>query len=87
MPLEHVEDLALQERSVELFRALAQRAPEALRPLFDGFVGYAERHHHVIEQFDRFPHRNASLGRASSSEEEAFLASGGDTFDGAKDGA
>jgi uncharacterized protein (DUF924 family) len=34
----------------------------------------------VIERFGRFPHRNAVLGRDSSPEELAFLATPGSAF-------
>jgi uncharacterized protein (DUF924 family) len=34
----------------------------------------------VIEQFGRFPHRNAVLGRHSTSVEVDYLRSGGETF-------
>ena len=38
---------------------------------------YAKEHRKVIERFGRFPHRNEILGRASSTEESAFLKNGG----------
>lgn len=37
----------------------------------------ASHHRGIVERFGRFPHRNAILGRASTQEEEAFLAEGG----------
>ena len=54
MPFEHSEVLADQKRSVQLFTALGD----------DYLLGYARKHHDVIERFGRFPHRNAILGRA-----------------------
>jgi uncharacterized protein (DUF924 family) len=54
MPFQHSEDLADQKRSVALFTALGD----------DYQLGYAKKHHDVIERFGRFPHRNAMLGRA-----------------------
>jgi uncharacterized protein (DUF924 family) len=83
LPLEHSEDLVLQDRSVELFRSLIPRAPLGLRTMFDQFLAYARRHREVIRQFERFPHRNAVLGRRSTPEELAYLESGGETFGGA----
>jgi uncharacterized protein (DUF924 family) len=65
MPFMHSEDRADQDRSVELFR---ERSPATL--------DYAERHRDVIVRFGRFPHRNAMLGRASTPDELAFLATG-----------
>jgi uncharacterized protein (DUF924 family) len=73
LPLEHAEDLAAQELSVERFRALAAEAPERARALFDEFLDYAVRHRDVIARFGRFPHRNPALARASTPEELAFV--------------
>jgi uncharacterized protein (DUF924 family) len=75
MPLEHAEDLALQDRSVELFAAVAQEDP-TMADVLD----YAERHRDVVRLFGRFPHRNALLGRQSSAEEVAFLKQPGAGF-------
>jgi uncharacterized protein (DUF924 family) len=86
LPLEHSEDLHLQDRSVELFEKLVSRAPDDLRPMFDQIVAYAVRHREVIRQFGRFPHRNTILGRRSTREELAYLRSGGETFGGAHAG-
>jgi uncharacterized protein (DUF924 family) len=70
LPLEHSEGIADQERSVALFAALGD--PELL--------GYAVRHRDVIARFGRFPHRNATLGRPSTADELAFLATPGSSF-------
>lgn len=67
LPFEHSEDLADQERGVELMRAL--EAFEETR----GLTEWAEKHRVIIERFGRFPHRNAILGRESTPEELAFL--------------
>jgi uncharacterized protein (DUF924 family) len=80
LPLEHAEDIGLQQRSVELFEQLASRAPAALRPRFEQFTNYARRHRDVIQRFGRFPHRNGLLNRRSTSAEIVYLESGGDTF-------
>lgn len=53
MPLQHSEDMDDQRRSLLLFTALGD----------DEQLGYARKHHDVIEKFGRFPHRNAILGR------------------------
>lgn len=74
MPVEHAEDPALQERSVALFTQLAAQATPATQPVLSGALDYAHRHQDVIARFGRFPHRNAALGRASTAEEEAFVA-------------
>lgn len=67
MPFEHAEDLALQERSVQLFTNLGDAE----------YLKYAILHRDIIAKFGRFPHRNAILGRKSSAAELAFLAEGG----------
>jgi len=83
LPLEHAEDLTMQQRSVALFQELRERAPAGWESLFEGYADYARRHRDVIERFGRFPHRNAVLGRTSTPEEHAYLESGGERF-GAK---
>lgn len=75
MPLEHSEALADQEECVARMQALAGEVPPELREMFTGFVEFAERHRRVVARFGRFPHRNAALGRESTAEEKAFLAS------------
>jgi len=64
MPLEHAEDLALQDKCCELVRARCDRGK---------YVEYADRHRAVIARFGRFPHRNEVLGRKSRPEEIAYL--------------
>jgi len=79
MPLEHAEDLALQDRCVALFEALVQEGgvhADALK----GALDYAHKHRGVIQQFGRFPHRNAALGRTSTAAEVAYLAQPGSGF-------
>ena len=53
IPFEHSEGLADQRRSLQLFTALGD----------DYLLGFAQKHHDIIERFGRFPHRNAILGR------------------------
>jgi len=74
MPFEHAESLPAQERAVELFRRLGEDTG------LTGQLAWAERHAHVIRRFGRFPHRNAILGRVSTPEEIAFLATPGSGF-------
>ena len=70
LPLEHCEDPAIQEESVQLFTALAKETGTAA---VDDFARYAVAHRDVIARFGRFPHRNAILGRSSTPEESAYL--------------
>lgn len=67
LPFEHAEDMAAQERSVDLFRRNG-RENEQL---------YALIHMDVIRRFGRFPHRNEVLGRETTEAEAAYLADGG----------
>jgi uncharacterized protein (DUF924 family) len=67
LPFGHSEDLADQERSVELAR----------RSLAPVDLVHAEHHRDIIRRFGRFPHRNAILGRVSRPDEVRYLAEGG----------
>lgn len=78
MPLMHAEDRARQAQSVEQFTALAERAPE--NASLQGNVDYAHRHKDIVDRFDRYPHRNAVLGRVSTQEELDFLQQPGSGF-------
>jgi uncharacterized protein (DUF924 family) len=80
LPFEHSENLAEQNRSVELFRQLKAAVPEDSVPAFDGFLDYAIRHQEIIARFGRFPHRNKILGRKSTGEEVEFLQQPGSSF-------
>ncbi len=80
LPLEHAEDMGLQQRSVTLFEALHSAAPPEQRQRYAGFLDYARRHREVIARFGRFPHRNAVLGRANSADEASYLAQPGAGF-------
>lgn len=65
MPFMHSESLADQERSVALFEAAG----------LTGNLKWARHHRDIVRRFGRFPHRNAILGRESTAEERAWLAS------------
>lgn len=66
LPFMHSEDLRELARCVEM---MEQAGGEHLR--------YARHHRDIVARFGRFPHRNAVLGRASTAQEERFLAEGG----------
>jgi uncharacterized protein (DUF924 family) len=80
LPLEHAEDLTMQERSVHAFRTLLAEAPAEGREVAESFLDYAIRHRDIIARFGRFPHRNKVLGRPSTPQEEAFLKEPGSSF-------
>lgn len=75
MPLEHAEDLAMQDRCVALFTALVEEDAT-----FRDALDYAVRHRDIVARFGRFPHRNALLGRTSTQEEIEFLKLPGSRF-------
>jgi uncharacterized protein (DUF924 family) len=80
LPLEHSESLADQDRSVALLQSLAIAVEPSVRSTFEDFTTFAIRHRDIIARFDRFPHRNAILGRESSPAEIAFLAEPNSSF-------
>jgi uncharacterized protein (DUF924 family) len=80
LPLEHAESMAMQELSVSLYEKLAREAADDERALFDVFLNYAMKHREVVARFGRFPHRNAILGRPSTSDELEFLKQPGSRF-------
>ncbi|MGX1099830.1 DUF924 family protein [Amorphus sp. MBR-141] len=67
LPFMHSEDLAMQERSLDLYRAAGVQ---------DTYF-YALVHFDAVRRFGRFPHRNDVLGRETTEAEKAYLASGG----------
>ncbi|CAN5144605.1 hypothetical protein BH09PSE2_BH09PSE2_12120 [soil metagenome] len=73
LPFEHSEASDDQAIAVRTFEGWVEEGLE------DGpnLLRYARMHADIIARFGRFPHRNAILGRTSTLEEEAFLASGG----------
>lgn len=75
LPLEHSESQTDQQRSVQLFEALALEQPN-----LDDVRDYALRHQAVIDRFGRFPHRNRILGRETTPEEAEFLQQPGSSF-------
>lgn len=68
LPFMHSEDIDDQRRSVALFKATMPQSTN---------LPYAVEHCEIIERFGRFPHRNAVLGRASTTAEIEYLANGG----------
>lgn len=80
MPLQHAESLDVQDESVAAFRRLVSEAPEGLQQTFEASLDSAMKHRELVRRFGRFPHRNAVLGRASTPDELAYLASGAERF-------
>ena len=67
LPFEHSENLADQERALELFTGHAN-------------FEWARKHWAIVRRFGRFPHRNAVLGRQSTPAEIEFLKQPGSSF-------
>ena len=63
MPYMHSENLADQERSVELFS----------QPGLESNLRFAHHHRGIVDKFGRFPHRNEVLGRESTEAEIEYL--------------
>jgi uncharacterized protein (DUF924 family) len=67
LPFQHSEDKMTQDRSLELHRTL----PDWDQP--GSSFAFAQRHWDIVRRFNRFPHRNAALGRESTPAEIEFL--------------
>lgn len=80
LPFQHAENAACQRESVALAERLVDHAPGEWRSTVQPFLHYARLHLEIIERFGRFPHRNGVLGRRSTPEESAYMASGAETF-------
>ena len=80
MPLQHAESGEVQDESVAAYRRVQAEAPAELQSFFASSLRSAEHHRSIIEQFGRFPHRNQALNRASTPEEERWLAKAGERF-------
>ena len=65
MPYMHSEELADQDRVLELFS----------RAGLEDNLKWAKHHRDLVDRFGRFPHRNAILGRENTPEEMAYLQS------------
>ncbi len=63
MPYMHSESRLIHERAVALFG----------QPGLEGNLEYELAHKRIVDRFGRFPHRNAVLGRPSTTEEIEFL--------------
>ena len=70
MPYMHSESLLVHGEALRLFDQAG----------LENNLEFERRHHAIIARFGRYPHRNALLGRTSSSEELAFLKEPGSSF-------
>lgn len=72
MPFMHSERIEDQETSVKLFDQLEREGVWS--------ASWAHKHKDVIDQFGRYPHRNAIVGRISTPEELEYLSKPGAGF-------
>jgi len=70
MPYMHSESALVHAEAVTLFS----------QPGMEDTLHFELRHQTIIERFGRYPHRNAILGRSSTTEELAFLSEAGSSF-------
>ncbi|QLG88923.1 DUF924 domain-containing protein [Chitinibacter bivalviorum] len=70
LPFMHSESLLIHEIAVGLY----------LENGIESNLNFELKHKAIIEQFNRYPHRNAILGRSSTPEELAFLQQPGSGF-------
>jgi len=70
MPLMHSESAAMHQTALPLFEALGDPAT----------LSYEIIHKQIIDQFGRYPHRNAVLQRLPTPEEIEFLKQPGSSF-------
>lgn len=70
---DHLERMNQLEKVVE---RIAEKIPESIAPMRERFKSQQERVTGIIAKFGRHPHRNAILGRLSTPEEEAYIATG-----------
>ena len=80
MPMQHAEDRDIQAKGVDTFAGLVDDVPDDLKKIVTGFLSSAREHKAIVDQFGRFPHRNKVLGRESTEEELAYLATGAKRF-------
>lgn len=64
MPLMHSESALIHEVALNLFQQLGVQAS----------LDFEQQHKKIIDQFGRYPHRNACLNRTSTEAEHLFLA-------------
>lgn len=80
MPMEHCEQLSMQERCVRHYEQLLQDVPPATANRLCSFLQHAQDHCDIVRRFGRFPHRNRLLQRPSTTAEIDFLRTHKATF-------
>lgn len=70
MPFMHSESLLIHEIALTLYRTIGIQSS----------LDFQMKHHAIIKQFGRYPHRNSILGRASTRAESEYLKQPGSGF-------
>lgn len=70
MPYMHSESLLIHAQALQLFA----------QPGMEDTLAFERKHQAIIERFGRYPHRNATLGRISTPQEQDFLGQPGSSF-------
>ncbi len=73
LPLEHSENITHQQQCLTCYQQLIDEHPQ-LQTILQRSLQEAEKHHQLIQNFGRFPHRNAVLGRDNTPAEADYLA-------------
>lgn len=79
-PLMHAEDVDAQQQCVNLFEQLHETCNPAWQELVASHLKFVRGHADIVEQFGRFPHRNAQLGRESTDAEKTHLEADGRSY-------
>ena len=75
LPMEHSEEIAMQDKMLEKSMEIKEGIPDnpTLLKNVELWIDFAYKHKVVIEKFGRFPHRNAALGRETTEAEKKWL--------------
>lgn len=72
-PFQHSEDLADQERGVQMVEKLSNSCASSWQSYVEASLEFFCAHRDTVAKFGRFPHRNEVLLRTSTPEELEFL--------------
>lgn len=71
-PLMHSENIEIQATSIRAYKILVDLSFSEAKGIFENFLEQALRNLDIIKRFNRFPDRNAALGRTSTKQEIEF---------------
>jgi uncharacterized protein (DUF924 family) len=80
MPLQHAESRKVQVKSRQIYDKLAEGVSTTYKRTFETIAQFADLHADIVEQYGRFPHRNAVLNRRNTTEEDEYLAADSPSF-------